>query len=281
MENKIFSLQDFDDFSDFEKNYFETINDDTNGNILITINCNLFIITGKNYDIFYEFVSSKKSMIKLCNLKNNHSNGVLVYYNNKFFCISGDFNKKAEVYSESKNEWKNLNNCLIERSNSFAVVYDNKYLFNIFGYNYPTKECLNSIEYMDITELDNNITEWKDLKYKNNDSLSLNIKNFFCINYLDQKLIIVGGYNGKDNVHEKNFIQIIFGNNNNLDEAIVERVERKYKDIDKNKKYLFNGQYGYHIGDKNEIFYEVFDSDFNCHVFQVSNMGHDVYYICK
>ena len=282
LENKIFSLQDFDDFSDFEKNYFESLNNNTNGNIIITINNNLYIITGKNYDIFYEFVSSKKSMNKLCNLKNNHSNGTIVFHNNKFFCLSGDFNKKIEIYYETKNEWKNLNDCLNERSNSFAIIYNNKYLFNIFGYNYPTKKCLSTIEYMDISELDNNnFTEWKYLEYKNSDKLSLNIKNFFCINYFDQKLIIVGGYNGKIDTYEKQFIQILFGDNNNLDDAFVEVVERKFKDIDKNKKYLFNGQYGYYIGNKNELFYGVFDSDFNCHVFQVSNMGHDVYYICN
>lgn len=282
-ENKAFSFQDYSDFGNFEKNYKLSMNTKDNnnnlkeGNLYITIDTNLYIITGKNYDMLYMFDSIKKSIIKLCSLHNNHSNGSLLNYENNIICCSGDFNKKVEMFSINKNEWTNLPEMLIERSNSFACIVnnkDNKYLLNIFGFNSQTKEYLNTIEYLILNKKD---SFWKLLKFNNPNLLSLNLSNFFCINYFDNKLIIIGGYNGKDNKYNNKFIQFIFDKDNFENNIIVEETERKFKDIDINKKYLFYKGYK-NYNDNNEIFYEVFDDEFNCHLFQKSNMAHDVFY---
>ena len=84
------------------------------------------------------FDSIKKTMNKLCNLKNNHSNGNLLYFENNIICLSGDYNKKVEIYSINKNEWDDLPEMLKERSNSNACILnnkENKYILNLFGYN--------------------------------------------------------------------------------------------------------------------------------------------------
>ena len=282
-ENKTFSFQDYSDFGNFEKNYKLSMNTKDNnnnlkeGNLYITIDTNLYIITGKNHDMLYMFDSIKKSIIKLCSLHNNHSNGSLLNYENNIICCSGDFNKKVEMFSINKNEWTNLPEMLIERSNSFACIVnnkDNKYLLNIFGFNSQTKEYLNTIEYLILNKKD---SFWKLLKFNNPNLLSLNLSKFFCINYFDNKLIIIGGYNGKDNKYNNKFIQIIFDKDNFENNIIVEETERKFKDIDINKKYLFYKGYK-NYNDNNEIFYKVFDDEFNCHLFQKSNMAHDVFY---
>ena len=286
IENKTFSFQDYSDFGNFEENYRLSLNNSKNeninndGNIFITIDTNLYIITGKNYDMLYMFDSIKKTMNKLCNLKNNHSNGTLLNYENNIICLSGEYNKKVEIYSINKNEWSDLPEMLIERSNSCSCIVNNKYskyIFNLFGYNSPSKEYLNSIEYFDINKGDSN---WRYLNYNNPKLISLNICKFFCINYEDNKIIIVGGYNGKDNKYNQKFIQIILDNAENDfgDNNVVEETERKLKDIDINKKYIFNNGYKTYFNKDNGLFYEILDNQFNCHLIESSNMVHDLFY---
>ena len=67
--------------------------------------------------------------------------------------------------------------------------------------------------------------------------ISLNLSNLFCVNFFDNKIIIIGGYNGKDNKYINKFIQFILDKDNFENNIIVEETERKFKDIEINKKY--------------------------------------------
>jgi hypothetical protein len=287
LENKIFSFQDYSDFGHFEENYLLSINnDDKNnnnnknfGNLFITIDTNLYVITGKNYDKLFMFDSLKKTMVKLSNLKNNHSNGNLLNYENNIICLSGDFNKKVEIYSINRNEWNDLPEMMIERSNSSSFVINNKentYILNAFGFNFPTKEYLNTIEYLIFNKKN---SFWQYLKYNNPKLLLLNISNLFCINYEDNRIIIIGGNNEKEKYYNDKFMQILLDENDFKNNAIVEETGRKLKDANINKKYYFcQGCKTYCIEDKQEIFYAIFDSEYNCHLFQRSNLAHDIFY---
>ena len=168
---------------------------------------------------------------------------------------------------------------ITERSNSGTCIINNKnskYILNIFGYNYPTNEYLNTIEYLDIDDKD---AYWKYLNYNNQSLIPLDISNFFCINYNDEKIILIGGYNENENKYNDKFIQINLESNfeNN---CLIEETERKLKDIDFNKKIIFynNGYKSYFKKNKNEIFYGIFDNNLNCHLFQSSNLAHDIFY---
>ena len=191
--NKKFSLRDFVDFGKFEENYklsLQTKSTDksniSNGNLLLSKGPNLYIITGKNHDMLYEYDSIKKTMNNLCGLKNNHSNGALIDLGkNNLLCISGDFNKKVELFSISKNNWIDyLPETLIERSNCAFTIIKKRYIFLLFGKNYPTNEYLNTIEYYDINN-NNNINDknsngWKYLRYKNCNNLIIqNVRKKF------------------------------------------------------------------------------------------------------
>ena len=277
IENKAFSYQEFSDFNNFQENFQIS---EKNGNIFMTVEKNLYIITGKNFDMLYMYDSEKKKMNKLCGLKNNHSNGNLLLYDNNIICLSGDYNKKVEIYSINKNEWNILPEINIERSNSTSCIINNKYIITLFGYNNPSKEYLNSIEYLNINDKD---SFWNYLKYSNQNLINLYLSNSFCINYDEKKIIIIGGYNGKENKYNDKFIQIIFDNDfdcckNSNQNIIIEESERKLKDININKKYLFNNNGYRKICKNNEIFHEIFDSNYNCHLFQTSNMSQDIYY---
>ena len=96
----------------------------------------------------------------------------------------------------------------IERSEFGCCIIQNKYLFCIFGFNYPKNEYLNTIEYLDL--LDENPI-WKYLIYNNDNLISLYIKGLLCINYIDEKIILVGGFNGELNKPVEDFYQLILG----------------------------------------------------------------------
>ena len=112
-----------------------------------------------NYDMFYMFDGTRKTMNKLCKLKNNHCNGNLIYFKNYIIWLSGDYNKKIEKFSINKNQWDYLPDMLIERRNSATCIINNKesnkeYIFNLFRYNSPLKEYLNTIEYLELNKKD-------------------------------------------------------------------------------------------------------------------------------
>ena len=282
MENKFFSFQNFSDFGNFEENYKLSKNF---GNIFLTINNNLYVVTGKNLDMFYMFDGTKKTMNKLCRLKNNHCNGNLIHYKNNIICLSGDYNKKVEIYSIKKNQWDYLPDVLVERSKSATCIIDNKesnndYVLNIFGYNYPSKEYLNTIEYIDLFNKD---SSWKYLKYSNDNNILLNISNFFCINYEENKIILIGGCNENENIYNDKYIEISLGKN--IEKIVnLKEKDRKIKDIDINQKYYFDNGYKFNdYTNKKEIFYEIFDSEYNCHVIHgnKNNFVHDIFYFCN
>ena len=157
-----------------------------NSIFLINNDNDFYIVTGKNNDILYKYNNNNKTMNKLCNFKNNHARGCLLYFENKIFCLSGYHNKKVEMFSEINNTLISLDEMNIERSNFSLSIFQNKYIFALFGYNYPTHQCLDTIEYYELNNISNfknNIDggyEWKYLKYKNNhflDSLK-EVENF-------------------------------------------------------------------------------------------------------
>ena len=278
-ENKIFEFITFSDYNNFSNNF------NSEGNLCINYNNNIFyIITGKNIDQLYYFNYNKKSIEKLSNLKNNHSKGNLLIFkekfennnNNNLICISGLFNKKVEIYDIQKNIWNELPELNFERSESTSVILKKQYLFVIFGYNFPRKEYINNIEYLDLKNNNNN--KWNILNLINENDLNLNMKNLNSINFNDEKIILFGGYNGCINKGIQNFIQIIFDEKFNLDKCFIECVDRKLKDIKKYNCYLFNNSV-YEFKDKNNNINNIcFDINNRIHLFNINSfLTHDVY----
>jgi len=278
--NKKFSFQDYADFGDFRENYLLSFenkdeNSKNNNSIFLVNERNFYIVTGENCDMFYTYNSSKRNINKLCGLGNNHSNGVLISYLKDIICISGNYNKKVEIYNQSKNKWNDLPELHIERSKFSACILKNKYLFVLFGYNLPTKQYLNTIEYLDLENYSK--SSWKYLSYKNEKLLSLYISGALSINYNDEKIIIVGGKNGKLNKPIENFYQIVISEDfENDKKSYVEEVKRKLKDIEKNRIYLFNKGYNKFLSNDN-LYCMAFDDNLRAHVIQVNNMAHDIF----
>lgn len=271
ISNHSFHLFNYADYNNFEENFSKNTN--TNGSIYLTYNSTLYIITGKNNDMFYSYNNSNNSMNKLCSLNNNHRYGALISYMNNLICLSGSHNKKVEIYSIDKNTWSDLPEMNIERSEFCACLIRNRYIISMFGFNGLKNEYLNTIECLDMNNIKNG---WKYLKYKNENLISTYIKGHLGINYNDEKIVIVGGVNGEYNCPEENFIQMMI--NEDLDELKVEKVDRKLKDIYKNTSYMFSCGFMNYKDDKKRLFNVAFDDDNHVHVFGVEKMGHDVFY---
>lgn len=280
LENKQFLKYNCIDSGNFIKNYLESfrVEESEYNSIFLMSDNKLYIITGRNSDLFYIYHSQKNTINKLCKLNNNHSNGVLIKFKDKLYVLSGKYNKKVEIYDEIENGWIVLNEMNIERSYFSACIIKNKYLFCLFGYNTPTNKYLDTIEFYDIN---NEEKGWKYLKYKNTNLLKMNICGFMSMNYKNEKIIIFGGINGIEQNPVKKFYQIILGKDFEKN-SYVEEINRKPKDIYKNKCYYFSNGMGHFEDENKNNYYIAFDNNYNVHVLRINNMlEHDIYYYSK
>ena len=278
IEKKQFTKNNFTDLGSFNKNFLESFRSDESqyNSIFLMHKIFLYIITGKNSDLFYIYNPLTNAINKLCKLKNNHANGVLVSCQDKLFCLSGKYNKKVEMYSENQKEWIELKEMNIERSFYSACVIKNKYIFCLFGYNTPTNKYLDTIEYYDINNDDKG---WNYLKVNNINELKMNICGFMSINYKDEKIIIFGGINGIEENSVTSFYNINLGNEfeNN---SIIEDKQKKPKDISKNKYYYFVNGFGQFEDSNKKIYYAAYDNNYNVHIIYLDDViTHDIYYL--
>ena len=284
-ELKKFSIQKFQDKGKFEENYKKNLEDINSnkkiGNIFLFNEGFLYAITGKDYNKFYQFNPNTKEINNLCELKYNHSNGNLIYYDQRIFCLSGDFNKKVECYIESKNEWIEIPEMLTERSNFSTCIIKEQYLFALFGYN-TNKQYLNSIEFIDL--LCEN-SEWKYLNYENKADLSLFLVDFLGINYDDKKIIIFGGNDGKDNIANQYIYQINLKKNfedenydiNNDNLTNIVKLDKTMKFNIKNEYSFLDFGYNKYYGDNNNWIYTFFDKELNSHIININDFSHELF----
>ena len=280
IDNKQFSKISYLDKGDFNKNYLDSFRSEESeyNSIFLMHKNNLYIVTGINSDLLYIYNPQKNIMNKICKLKNNHSNGVLINFQNKLFCLSGKFNKKVEIFSDINKEWVEINEMNIERSFFSSCIFKNRYIFCLFGYNTPTNKYLDTIEFYDIKNEDKG---WKYLNYKNPNLLRMNICGFISINFKNEKIIIFGGINGIEQNPVTNFYQIIL-NKDFENYSFIEEIKRTPKDIYKNKYYYFSNGISSFEEENKIICYTGFDNNYNAHIIRLNNeLEHDIFYFAK
>ena len=241
--NNSFQLISFADYSNY------TINFNKDNITYLNINNNVFIITGKNNDLFYFFNYKKKSITKLSNLKYNHLNCGLIKYDNKIICISGNFTKKIEAYDLKLNKW---NDSIIKEMNqeraksSFLII--NNFIYAFYGYNYIQNKYINNIEFYE-----NNV--WKEI-YINNNNLNGIIEHICYVDF-NNDIIILGGMNEKG--FNKNYYKLNL-NNKKLINIGQEKINEENS--------VFNSQIIMLRNDYNsENFILCFDKNYNVHRF--------------
>jgi len=289
-EIKKFSFQKFEDNVNFKENYKKSLkinkeNSDINnhGNIFLYNEGFLYVVTGDNYDMFYKFDCYKKEVYKLSNLKYNHSNGCLIFYDQRIFCLNGDFNKKVECYIESKNEWIDIPEMLTERSNCSCCIIQEQYLFALFGYNNVSKQYLNSIEFIDL--LCEN-AKWKYLYYENINNLSLYLIGALGISCNSKTIIIFGGYDGKSQKGNNFFYQINLKKNfdeenyeiNDDNLSNITKIKQGMKFDNESNYYFFCYNYNKFYDEKNtNLFLSSFDNEFHAHIINLNTFYHEIY----
>ena len=302
-DSKKFSIQEIPDnhnfLDNYKKNHKNSIKreEEINNSEVFLFNDGgyLYIITGENYNMFYKLDINKREIIKLCDLKYNHSNGNMIYYDQRIFCLSGDNTKKVECYLEPKDEWIEIPEMIIERSNFSTCIIREQYLFALFGYNNINKQYLNSIEFIDL--LCEN-AQWKYLYYENVNNSSLFLTGSLSINMDDKKIITFGGYDGNEKIYNKYFYQINLKKNFDeenydiSDEKLSEiiRIEKcnnynnldsgNNQDLNGNKMkidFCFNMGYNRYYGENENLIYISFDKELNAHMINAESFSHEIF----
>ena len=243
--NNNFQLVSFADYSNYTLNF---IQENTS---YLNLNGSVFIITGKNSDMFYFFNYKKRCINRLNNLKYNHTNCGLIKYDNKIICLSGNFTKKVETYDLKSNKWddsiiKEMNQ---ERSKSSYLLINNSIIYAFYGYNFIQSKYINNIEFYDV---ENNL--WKEIIINNNINGIIEHISYFDSN---NNIIIFGGIT--ENGFNKNYYKINLKNNKLINIGLEK---------DNESNLLFNSQIILIRSDlENENFLLCFDKKNNIHRF--------------
>ena len=301
-ENASFKSKKIENKNDFNKNFYESINKNNNTikNIYISKNDDFYIVTGGKCNKFYRYKFKENILEQKCDLKYNHSHGGIICYKGQIICLSGNYNKKVEVFSENDNTWVDLPEMNIERSYFSACIIKDRYLFVFFGFNYPNKINLDSIEYFDILKYNLNMLNkncqkyneinWRYLNYNyfssNPNSKKINLIGALAINYHDEKIIFLGGKNCLNKENYNGYYQFILNEddiNNNEVNSYFERII--CKDIS-GKNCFINNDYKYIKDlDRNNNMKEhtcaAFDNNFNAHLIKLSTMNHEIFHFSK
>ena len=273
---------------EFLQNFEESRKFSKHGNIFLSNSGNFYIVTGKNFNLFYKYdPKNNKKIEKLQDLKNNHCNGVLISYMNKIFCLSGVHTKKVEELNlNNKTEWILNSEMNKERSNFTSLIIDKKFLFACFGYNTPTFEYMESIEYINI--LDTN-SKWKFLNFKNEKNISLYITGAFGI-FENNEIIFFGGYDGNLRESNEGCFSLNLGdkfymeNNENVNVEYIRKKNyiKSVKGILKLKQLFFfeNNYCFYHKNEStlSNYIWASFDNDFNVHIINGENYEHEIFF---
>ena len=301
VETKIFEIKNIDTKNSFHKNFYDSINkkNKINKSIYLVNDNNYYIVTGLNCTKFYKYSYELDIMKQFSDLKYNHSNGQMIPYFDKIICLSGNSTKKVELFLEDENVWKELPEMQIERSYFSACIIKNRYLFSFFGYNFPNRNYLYSIEYLDLfiynkiasLKIGNNKNEnifWRylDYNYFNNNSpfQKINLIGSIAVNYNNEKILFLGGQNYLSNDEDDGYYQLILDDTKINSElySYFEKIKTKnFNNLSKN--YFFNNFKCIEDLENDNILKEpvfaAFDNKFNAHLIKLSTMNHEIYNI--
>ena len=285
IEYRNFKLFEFADFGDFEQNYFPQ------GSIYLNILEGVVVISGENHDLFFIYNYKKNSMNRVSKLKDNHSHGGLVYYEqeNSLICCSGWHNKRVERYLNSEitfnflslknntkstnsinKSWTQLPEMNLERSECPFIILNEHYLYSFFGFNCPQMKYLDSIERLDLS---NKQGSWEFVKYLNEKHISAFRKSHSAVKLNESEVLFVGGYDGQNEIAIENFSFY------NTDKSIFTGTERKFPDIIFNHIYNFqrNNFFVPFIDTKSKLHYASIDERENIHIVEVQSLQYDIF----
>ena len=299
-ETKSFKIRNINN-TNFNKNFNDSINrkNKKSRSIYLIKDNYYYIVTGHNCNKFYQYDYYQDKIIQLNDLKFNHSNGNMISFYDNIICLSGDYNKKVELFLENEKQWIELPEMQVERSHFCSCIIKDKYIFTFFGYNVPNKTYIDSIEYFDIINYMLNIKNkrdnfiyWSYLEYNYfNDRPSckkINLIGSVAVNYNNEKIIFLGGKNyleKKDD--DEGYYELVVNDTNINDEKMdgyLEKIKTKGLVNFNSVKLFFNYNYKYieELNQDNvlkEPVFVAFDNNYFVHLIKLSTMNHEIYKI--
>ena len=275
LTTKKFVLQEYIDTCSFKKNLIRNSFNEKSGNVYLNYNDYFYIITGLNYNMFYIYNQSNKTMKKLENLNFNHKNGNLVSFNDKIYCISGDYTKKVELYSKINNKWNIVSELNKTRTNFSSCIFKDKYLFVIFGFDAYSKEYINSIEYIDLIK---NNSKWKYLNFENNVNFTSFFTDIIPIPINEDNLLLLGGFNSKTGINEYYKLNLKLLNTSPKKVLTIEKSNNKlFFNKKNNGNFIFDSNLYKYKDENNIILYSAFDQNLQVHIFIEKGYQHKIY----
>ena len=285
LENKMFKLIEFADFGNFEYNYI------AQGSTFLNILDGLLIVTGDNHDLFYYYSHSKHTMNKLAKLTDNHIFGTLIYVeaSNSVICLSGSRSKSVESYfnddmlsnflkrkirkipspNKNKNSWIRLPDLNEERTNCPFIFLDTKYIYGFFGYDITNKRYLETIERLDLE----NLEKWEIINFKSDKNNSIFKKGHSIIKLTDTDLLLLGGYDGNSDSPCDNLCFF------NMINSEYSTSDKRFPDVDTKKHYSFqkNSNSSPFIDINNKLHYAAIDEKNAIHIVEVKSLKYDLF----
>ena len=225
--------------------------------LIINIKINIDINAKNKINYKKKYIIEYKDKMPLG--KSNHS---IIYYNDDLYAIGGfDNNRKASndcfYFSYKNKKWNNLPKLNIPRANSSVCLY-NKTLLYLFGGRNNEGE-LNTIEYLNINEIDSNNNLWILINVVDNGYIWNNIFNS-CNAVIGENKILIFGGEDENKLYKESFL---FDTKNN---SVYRGMNLKIPGAFMSQGIYNNGKiYGFDFKNKNG------DYDHKIHIFDVKN----------
>jgi N-acetylneuraminic acid mutarotase len=203
----------------------------------------------KNYIIEYK----DKMPLK----KSHHS---ILFHDDNLYIIGGfDDNKKTSkecfYFSYINKTWHNMPNLNIPRANSSICLYNKSTLYLFRGRNDEGE--LNSIEYINIKEIEKNI--WKIINVIDYGLVWNSLHNSCILSYEENKILIFGGED-ENKLYRESFLFDLVNNN------VYRGMDLKIPAAFKGQGVYNNGKiYGFDFKNKNG------DYEHKLHIFDIQN----------
>ena len=225
--------------------------------LIINVKINIDINTKNKINYKKKYLIEYKD--KMPKGKSNHS---IIFYNDNLYIIGGfDSNKKASndcfYFSYKNKKWNDLPKLNIPRANSSVCLY-NKSLLYLFGGRNNEGE-LNTIEYLNINEIDNNNNSWILINVIDYGCVWNNMFNSCNVIIGENKILIFGGED-ENKLYKESFL---FDTKNN---NIYRGMNLKIPGAFMSQGTYNNGKiYGFDFKNKNG------DYEHKIHIFDVKN----------
>ena len=209
---KIFEINLEKNAESFRKDY------QYEGTILYNILSGVYILTGEKTDTLYYYNSLTETISKICKLNYGHNNGSIKYDENnlRIYILGGKNTTNCEYYALEDKKLYILPNLNKDRANGSFIISQGK-LFGFFGFCYSQDNYVNSIEYLDLEQLDN----WKELKNIDflNDNILFNVESVATMYYKHDKnkILIYCGIQGEDEEFITEYYLLYDTINNSMD----------------------------------------------------------------